>query len=279
MVSGISLSFARSSLSKMDGKKFTHRERRHKNSTGFESLQGPIVLDNRSMSNKPPSIVLGESIKAHFDGQYGGSSDLRGIKIVGHKEYSNEVINRGKMYLKGKDTEHCKFVPSVKQFHGIATKSSEPSNQISRDWTGKTRINPNESDIYNVESIMSRKHRLLSNEEQRNDIPCTSKGDKYYKEVDRERDFYKKGGLIPGSCIAGRGTSKTEIAKKDSHGIGNGTSKAKLSFKEKKDKELMDNELKELKDLNNSSAHLGQEILSWEMRTGSYLVRPEDENY
>ena len=61
--------------------------------------------------------------------------------------------------------------------------------------------------------------------------------------------------------------------------MGHATSKTKLSFREKQDKELLDNELKQLRDLDNSFEHLGQEISSWEGRTGSYLIRPEDENY
>ena len=263
----------------MNDLKLNMMDSRHENYTGLGMLNSLILSDHKAVSRKPQSIVLGESIKGHFDVQYGDTDNLRGIRIVGHQEYSSEVIHRGKMFLPGKDTEHCKFVPSVKQFHGIAKKASEPSNQLSRDWTGKSRLSPNESGVYNVETIMSRKTRMLSNEQQRNDIPSSSKGDKYYKEVDRERDYFKKGGLIPGSSIAIKGSITGGIIKKYSHDMGRTTFETKLSFKEKQEKELLDNELKQLKDLNNSSEHLGQEISSWEGRTGSYLVRPEDENY
>lgn len=258
---------------------FNQTDNRCENTNGIEILKSLILSDHKSVSRKPQSIVLGESIKGHFDVQYGDTDNLRGIRIVGHQEYCNDVVHRGKMFLPGKDTEHCKFVPSVKQFHGIAKNASEPSNQLSRDWTGKSRLSPNESGVYNVETIMSRKNRMLSNEQQRNDIPSSSKGDKYYKEVDRERDFFKKGGLIPGSCIAIKGSTTGGTTKKDFQDVGHATSKTKLSFREKQDKELLDNELKQLRDLDNSFEHLGQEISSWEGRTGSYLIRPEDENY
>ena len=259
--------------------KFRFNERRHDNDRGCESMQGPIIVKNIHSNSKPPSIVTGESIKTHFDPRYGDTSDLRGIRIVGHQEYSEEFAHRGKMYLPGKDTGYAKFSPSVRQYHGIANMPSEPTTQISQHWTGKTRVSPGESDLYEIESIMNRKQRLLSHEQQRNDIPTSNKGDKYYREADRERDFYKKGGLIPGSCIALRESGKVELRKKESGNMGSTSKRSTLSFTEKRQRELLNSELLQLKELNNCSERLGQEVPSWEKKTGQYLVKPEDENY
>ena len=97
------------------------------------------------------------------------------------------------MFLAGKESQYTTFTPSVKQFHGTANLLSEPSTRISQHWTGKTRANPSESDLYEIETLMKRKLRLLSTEQQRNGIPISSHGDKYYKEVDA---YYEKASLL-----------------------------------------------------------------------------------
>ena len=43
--------------------------------------------------------------------------------------------------------------------------------------------------------------------------------------------------------------------------------------------ELLSCELEELRGLSSTSEHMGQINLSWEQRTGAYLVNPEDEDY
>ena len=52
---------------------------------------------------------------------------------------------------------------------------------------------------YGVESVMTRKKRILSLYEQRNKMINTNPGDKNYKCVDNSPDFFKDGGLIVGS--------------------------------------------------------------------------------
>ena len=125
---------------------------------------------------------------------------------------------------------------------------------------------------------MGRKQRLSSNDQQRNDIPAVSLGDKYYKEVDRERNFFESGGLISGACITAR-KAKSRLGRESSADSLHYISKPMSTYQEKKQNELLENELKQLRDLNNCSERLGQEIPSWERKTGLYLVNPEDENF
>lgn len=51
----------------------------------------------------------------------------------------------------------------------------------------------------NIEKIMNRKKRINSLEQQRNYYKLANKGDKNYRYVDCSQDFFKEGGLIPGS--------------------------------------------------------------------------------
>lgn len=262
----------------MDNYKVHYNERRH-DSTVFDSLKGPIISQERYHSNKASSIVLGESIRGHFDEKYSDTYDFKGIKIVGHQEHSADFIDRGKKYIAHKETPNDKFTPTVKQFHGIANLPSAPATRISQHWTGKTRVKQIESDTYNLEGGMNRKQRIFSNGQQRNEIPTATLGDKYYKSADQERDFYKKGGLIPGSCISAQKTGKIEFRKTNDFRHSNTIMRPALSFEEKEKISFLKNELYQLRTLNNSSELLGQEVPSWEKRTGFYLVKPEDENY
>jgi hypothetical protein len=255
-------------------------ERKHDSMGEFVSLKGPIVSVERGLRRKPSSIVMGESIRGHYEPRFGDTSDCRGIRIVEHQEYSNSFINRGKKYLGEKDTPHDRFTPSVKQFHGIANLPSAPASRISQHWTGKTRVNPVQSDVFELEQVMNRKQRILTYEEKRNGLANVRRGDKYYKSADRERDFYKKGGLIPGSCISIRKSGKLELNKKDENAKVNLPTKSHLTFEQKNEKAILDNELQQLHALNNPVANrLGLEEPSWERKTGFYMVMPEDENY
>lgn len=251
---------------------FRHNEKKHDSMGEFVSLQGSLVLDERNITRKPPSIVMGESIRSYYEPKYGDTHDSRGIKIVGHQEYSTSFRNRGKKYLGENETPHNKFTPSVKQFHGISNLPSAPASHISQHWTGKTRVNPVQSDVFELEQVMNRKQRILTYEDRRNNVATVSRGDKYYKNADRERDFYKQGGLIPGSCIS---NSRGNIGFKKISGDlkKNLTTKSFLTFEEKNERAILDNELQQLHALNNPVPNrLGLEEPSWEKRTGFYLV-------
>lgn len=51
----------------------------------------------------------------------------------------------------------------------------------------------------NVEHVMNRKKRITSLEQRRNFFKIVNQGDKSYRYADCSADFFKKGGLIPGS--------------------------------------------------------------------------------
>ena len=236
-------------------------------------------MEERHLNDRPSSILLGGSIRAQFDAKYCTSSERRGIKIVNRQDAPEDVRHHGKMYIPAKETKNHEFVPSVKQFHSIKDASSG-SFVVKKGWTGKVRLTSSTSELHGIEDAMGRKQRLTSEEHQRNDIPAVSRGDKYYKEVDRERDFFKSGGLIPGACITTR-KAKTQLGKEFSAASSHPcpcNPKPSQTYQQKRREELLFDELKQLRDLNNCSERLGQEIPSWEERTGLYLVKPEDEN-
>lgn len=92
-------------------------------------------------------------------------------------DYSNEVYER-----RGK-----KYAPEPRNDRDISYLP-HPS------WKTKKHYEFNkEPQYYNMEGYMNRKGRVLTRDEFRNSIPEGNPGDKYYKQADREPDFYKKG--------------------------------------------------------------------------------------
>lgn len=174
---------------------------------------GCVVKASNDDFNK--SIVIGEKGKVHFEevrGQYNDSTF--GKRMVKHLEYSETYrfprrtclqpktkIERDRHYLRHFDNP-IKIAPDV---------SFLPSPY----WQCKKHINPNESKLYELENDMNRKKRVNSLDEKRNGIPESSKGDKFYKQADREPGFYEKGGLIPGSTIQLRQRTKMDMRKSE----------------------------------------------------------------
>jgi hypothetical protein len=125
---------------------------------------------------------------------------------------------------------------------------------------------------------MNRKQRLNSLEEQRNGIPCVSKGDKYYKSPEYMPGYCAAGGLIPGSSIVARKSAKPQPKKKSE--IGETQTKEKkflMTYAEKQKYLEKKYDMEQIRYLNNKSTRLGQDVPSWEERTGQWIVKPEDE--
>ena len=95
---------------------------------------------------------------------------------------------------------------------------------------------------------------------------------------DRQKDFFVEGVHISGSNAYSR-DARANLKKGCDAQLGNTTPKTKVTYAEKKRMELLSCELEELRGLSSTSEHMGQINLSWEQRTGAYLVNPEDEDY
>lgn len=246
----------------MNETKFHFNERRHVTHYKVDKF----------LSLKPESIVLGESIRGHYEEKFSLSNGPRGIRIVeGRQEYSKDFVDRGKKYLELKETPSSTFSPSVRQFHGTANLPSEAATKLSKEWSSKSRVTAIaiKSNDYNLENIMNRKQRIPSLDQRRNNVPLGNEGDKYYKDADRERDFYKTEGLISGSTIALKKSGKIELRKTDDFHNKNSSSitfGSRLTYKEKQKKNDLDDDLQQLRALNNISLRLGQEVPSWEKR-------------
>ena len=106
----------------------------------------------------------------------------------------------------------------------------------------------------NLQKEMTRKKRINSLEERRNYFKMVNPGDKNYRYVDCSADFFKGGGLIPGSTNILRKNLNYEKVKNDIYENMNlnirSLSPEKI-YDNKFEKEIIDNDVKYVFDLEN----------------------------
>jgi len=137
---------------------------------------------------------------------------------------------------------------------------------------------------YDMESYMCKKQRVRTIDVMRNGIPVAVPGDRPFKVVEHEPGYYAKGGLIPGSSIQLRQKStRAERKQVDDEGnpvatkiVGKGK---RPTYAEKQQAIQEAYDLAQVMSLTVPGARQGNEIPSFEQRTGMFLVKPEDEAY
>lgn len=239
----------------------------------FDSMKGSIVL-------RPADDLNGKrssSIKTQYEVKNNYQATSRGIKIVEHNEYSADIAHRGRLYIPAKARENPQLVPSLRQFHNDH-RPTESISGLSSNWTGKVRLVPSVSDMYAVEGTMGRKRRTPLSKKTGNEMLVMTDGDSSANFRERHKVFLERGHHVTGSHAYSR-DGRAEQHKKSDVLLGNTAFKSTITYSEKKRMELLSCELEELRGLSNGSEHFGQTDVSWEQRTGAYLVNPEDEDY
>jgi hypothetical protein len=236
----------------------------------FDSMKGSILL-------RPADDLNGKrssSIKMQYEVKNNCHATSRGIKIVEHNEYSTDIAHRGRLYIPAKAKENPQLVPSLRQFHNDH-RPTESISGLSSNWTGKVRLVPSVSDMYAVEGTMGRKP--LS-DKTGNEMLIMKDGDSSADLGEGHRGFLEKGYHITGSHAYSR-DGRAKQHKKSDVLLESTAFKSTITYSEKKRMELLSCELEELRGLSNGSELFGQTDVSWEQRTGAYLVKPEDEDY
>jgi hypothetical protein len=181
------------------------------------------------------TFTYGDGVPAYKSGEWYGSkpNHFIGSKLILKpiKQPEKEFKIGHSIHFPPKYSEEYKFIPGRRKLYPlvhddtykpqkryIVPKYSElpvyprnigirPSGQINSDFIAplfqkKIRVSysrDNSKIEYGVESVMTRKKRILSLYEQRNKMIDTNPGDKNYKCVENSPDFFKDGGLIVGS--------------------------------------------------------------------------------
>ncbi|KRX08641.1 hypothetical protein PPERSA_03512 [Pseudocohnilembus persalinus] len=136
--------------------------------------------------------------------------------------YQYKPHNKQFKGLNGKTTEqsqhkygvkHVQFNPSQKksrpELRHLSMQKSDHLEDINYGIKTYEHANQTRGQTWNVENQMNKKQRLIHLDDKRNLISCASLGDKPYKYPENSSDFFKSGGLIPGSSIKARQIKRT----------------------------------------------------------------------
>ncbi len=230
------------------------------------------------------SIVPSEGARSHYPPLYSMPFEQK-IKARLPQPASKEWVERGKKSIKPIKHDDEPRREGVRYFPEQSTKRSEQGDTLD---LGKKRVVINEElgipcarvrggAQYDMEGYMNRKQRINTIERLRNGIPVRASGDKYYYDADREPGFYAKGGIIPGSTIQLRKSAKPELRKGEETNIKI-TKKSEETYAEKVKRLAMEYEINQVNTLTQATTKLGTAVPSWEVRTGNFLVAPENED-
>eukprot|EP00826_Nyctotherus_ovalis_P059771 TRINITY_DN8341_c0_g1_i5.p1 TRINITY_DN8341_c0_g1~~TRINITY_DN8341_c0_g1_i5.p1 ORF type:complete len:211 (-),score=90.80 TRINITY_DN8341_c0_g1_i5:294-902(-) len=146
--------------------------------------------------------------RKHFPMKYSDVAISRpGIRIVGRKTESKDK----EMGVKKIDVKYEPTKPRAERQH-FGEKLSGSMNPFKgglKPFPERHAVTTNE---HFLEIDMGQKGRVPGMRERRNKLPYTSLGDKPYKYVEDAPEYYKGGGLIPGS---------TQPEKMEKKGVGN----------------------------------------------------------
>ena len=267
----------------LENNKVVFNQRRHvRPEIDSHLLAVAAPLLNPRMVEPDKGLVSNDNGRGHYEPWYSESPEFRsGMRLVPCKQYSVEHVERGKKSIRpavnGKTQEWTE-----QRRHNMEeyTRRSEACGELCIGFTKLRKFQPRgEAPQFDMEGAMNRKQRSgRSIEIMRNGIPVAVEGDKAFKDADREPGFYAQGGIIPGSTIQLRKSSKGD---KKGGGIIAPTRKggtATLTYAEKMRLKDLEYEKNQVSALNVATAKQGVAYPSFEERTGCWLVTPSMEN-
>jgi len=190
----------------------------------------------------------------HFPQRYSEEYKfIPGRKIL-HPILHDDKIKPLKKYIIPKFTSPKVYPRNIKK---------RPPEQMNSDFIAplfqkKIRVQQpaNKEREWALENRMSRKKRILSLYEQRNEMISLNPGDKTYKIVDNSPEFFKEGGLIVGS------TNKMHYNKTTRRGEDNFYQTLDLDVKVLNDDKIWDNKLN--KESMDSDQNYVKNLNQWE---------------
>lgn len=240
-------------------------------------LKGGVLNYNKVKDDRNNSLYQGSIGKSHFAALFSADEVPVAAKKPHQVKVSEEIVLRGKKPLPIPPSKADR-PQGVKRIE-VATTSDfyELMMPIKR----KTENVPSSVE-YNMEVTMNRKQRVQpGSERNRNNIPVAKPGDKSFGAADREPGFYAKGGLVVGStivarkatCIGARRTENTEGSAMVTKPLSN-----TKTYYDKIKRRNRNSDMDEVMSLTNGTNKLGQNVPSWEEKSGFYLCSPEDDD-
>lgn len=251
-----------------------------------EHLKGGVLI--RGDGSRESSIVLGEGGRRIIGPQVRPQQEPKAAKKLVPAPQRSEEPKVGKRIIPAPDRGQGEEIKHAERIHFEEKHGTTIEGIPTLNWTRKKTVRmPNgipaarkEPDSYNLEASMNRKQRVRTELDARNQIPAASKGDKFYKQADREPEFYAKGGLVVGSTMTLKESAKPTLRKKED-GTHEGTPGKKLeaTYAKLQTRLAQEYDMHQVHSLTVPSKDFqGQAVQSWEARTGNYLVDPGEES-
>ena len=139
--------------------------------------------------------------RKHFEGKVKMEQNLK-LSLKTFAEQNRQTNQE----IKKIERKHLKLVPESKKArpertHLVPQTSGHLMDVSQGIKTFKAFENKQGESYVSIEKTMGQKGRLTDLGDKRNYLPISSLGDKIYKHPDYSTDFFKEGGLIPGSNI------------------------------------------------------------------------------
>jgi hypothetical protein len=266
-------------------------ERRHHNNVGVAThllpSDGQIRLNpDVIVPLHPGSIVPGDKGRYHYPPMHSQAKEwkvcMRQSSMA--RAYGSEADERGKKPIpqpeRKPDPAQCKkMIVNDDGSFAADRRGSEIKGLCVGFKSLKHFETRKEAPEYDMETYMNKKQRAgESLDRMRNGIRVAVPGDRPFKCAEHEPGYYAKGGLIPGSSIQLRKSAKPERRPGEATTTTTKREK-KLSYAEKQRIASEKYDLQQVAQLTQAFERQGNEVPSFEQRTGTYLVKPEDEAY
>lgn len=243
------------------GFKLKFAEKKHDPSLTVNDHMRASMVVNAMHILEEPSIILGEKGRRRFSPMYSTVEEFKGGKRHITPPKRTNSPPRGKRYIPHHQSSGEINMQSKKHLFASSMKRSDTTDMPKVGWNTKGRVMDEtgtpaalkQSQIYNVESTMNRKQRILSEVDKRNGIPAARSGDLPFKSSEHEAGFFETGGLIPGSTNTLKPSGKPTMKKNENSSAQVATKKLEATYGKMKARLEIEYDVSQVKSLTVSS--------------------------
>lgn len=222
----------------------------------YDHMSASIVVNAMHILEEP-SIVIGEKGRRRFPPMYSTVQESKGGKRHITPPKRSNTPPRGKRYIPHHQSSGEINMQSKKHLFDASMKRSDSTDLPKVGWTKKGRVmdetgvpaGQKESEVYQLESTMNRKQRIVADIDKRNGIPTAKSGDLPFRASEQASGFFESGGLIPGSTNVLRQSAKPTMKKNENSSAQVATKKLEATYGKMKARLELDYDVAQVKSL------------------------------
>ena len=251
-------------------------------STSHPSVNAALVVPIH-----PGCIIPGDKGRLHYEPMHSKAAEWKCTMRQSDKSraYGSEAAELGKKCVaepsRKPDPAQCKKMIALDDGSMAAYRRGAEIKGLCVGFKSLKHFEARaEAPEYDMETFMNKKQRAgESIERMRNNVGVAAPGDRPFKVAEHEPGYYAKGGLIPGSSIQLRKSAKPERRPGEATTGATKRGEKKMTYRQKQLLAAEQSDLAQVAALTQSFERQGNEVPSFEQRTGTFLVNPEDEAY